>query len=82
MTPIQTRTVSIPVAKGIAIDAHVAMPGSGRCAVAVVVLGEIWGVNENMRKICGRLAQAGIAAVAPTFIVEPRHPGKAIRRRW
>jgi carboxymethylenebutenolidase len=65
MTPIQTRTVSIPVAEGIAIDAHVAMPGSGRSAVAVVVLGEIWGVNENMRKICGRLAQAGIAAVAP-----------------
>jgi carboxymethylenebutenolidase len=65
MTVIQTNTVSIPVARGIAVDAYVALPESGRCAVAAVVLGEIWGVNENMQKICIRLAQAGIAAVAP-----------------
>lgn len=65
MTAIQTKTVSIPVARDIAIGAYVAQPRTGRCAVAAVVLGEIWGVNGNMRTICDRLAQAGIAAVAP-----------------
>ena len=39
MTAIQTKTVSIPVARDIAIEAYVARPGSGRCAVAAVVLG-------------------------------------------
>lgn len=65
MTEIQTKTVSIPVARGVAVDAYVALPESGRCTVAALVLGEIWGVNANMRKICDRLAREGIAAVAP-----------------
>lgn len=74
MTAIQTKTVSIPVARDIAIDAYVALPASGRCTVAAVVLGEIWGVNGNMRKICDRLAQAGIAAVAPDLYRGSRAP--------
>jgi len=65
MTGISTKDIRIPVAAGIAVDAHLALPASGRAAVAVLVLGEIWGVNDNMKKICARLAAEGIAAVAP-----------------
>lgn len=42
-------------------------PASGKPRGAVVVLQEIFGVNEHIQSVCGRLAQAGYDAYAPAL---------------
>lgn len=46
------------------IDAYLAVPRSGK-GPGVMVLQEWWGLNENVKKICDRFAEAGYAALAP-----------------
>jgi carboxymethylenebutenolidase len=45
-------------------DAYYALPASGR-GPGVLVFQEIFGVNDNMRGIADRLAEAGFVAVVP-----------------
>ena len=47
-----------------AFSAYVAHPGAAK-APAVVVIQEIFGVNQVMRDVCDRLAAAGYLAVCP-----------------
>lgn len=54
--------------------AYAAYPESGLPAPAVVVLQEIFGVNEVMRGICDNLARSGFIAICPDIFwrQEPR----------
>ncbi|HEX2885197.1 dienelactone hydrolase family protein [Vineibacter terrae] len=59
------RDVEIEIEPGTRTYAYLALPDAPQGAPGVVVLGEIWGVNGNIRKICDRLAAQGIVALAP-----------------
>ncbi|SEN20554.1 carboxymethylenebutenolidase [Luteibacter sp. UNCMF331Sha3.1] len=56
-------TISVKTEDG-AFDAYVAYPESGG-GPAVVVLHEVFGVNEDIRQTCRALADEGFIAVAP-----------------
>ncbi|MFN3387379.1 MAG: dienelactone hydrolase family protein [Allosphingosinicella sp.] len=45
-------------------DAYIAEPG-GEAKAAIVVIQEIFGVNEGIRRKCDRWAEAGYLAIAP-----------------
>lgn len=57
----------------LAIDAYLAMP-KGEAVPGVVVIQEIFGVNDHIRDVTRRLAQAGYAAIAPA-IYQRQAPG-------
>jgi carboxymethylenebutenolidase len=65
MSAIATRTVEIEVERGVRVTAYAALPAQPEGCPGVLVLGEIWGVNGNIRAICDRIAHAGVAALAP-----------------
>lgn len=69
--------VRIPLGNGSAIDGYFAAPvGSpGADAPGVIVLHEIWGLNDDMREISERIAAEGYAVVAPDLY---SHGNKAI----
>jgi carboxymethylenebutenolidase len=48
-------------------EAYVARPEGGDSAGAVIVGGEMFGVNAHLRDVCHRLAAAGYTAIAPDF---------------
>lgn len=56
--------VKVPVADG-AIPAYRAMPAKGKRFPVVLVVQEIFGVNEHIKDVCRRLAKAGWFAIAP-----------------
>lgn len=60
---VTTRTESISTSDG-TFDVYCAVPDAPQ-APAVVVLQEVFGVNENIRGLSERLAEAGYLAVAP-----------------
>ncbi len=51
-------------AEGDHLDAFCALPDSGR-GPGVIVFQEIFGINDNMRTLAGRLAAAGYVALVP-----------------
>jgi carboxymethylenebutenolidase len=55
----------MPVGGGIEVAAHLAMPDDAAGKPVVILLGEIWGVNAQIRALCRRLAEAGVCVVAP-----------------
>ncbi len=57
-------TIQLQAADGFKFDAYVAQPAQPARA-AVVVLQEIFGVNDHIRKVADGYAQAGYLAVAP-----------------
>ena len=65
MGDIVTRQVEIEVERGVRVGAYAALPAQPAGCPGVLVLGEIWGVNGNIRAVCERLARAGVAALAP-----------------
>jgi carboxymethylenebutenolidase len=65
MTDIVTRQVEIEVERGVCTGAYAALPARAEGCPGVLVLGEIWGVNGNIRAVCERLAHAGVIALAP-----------------
>jgi carboxymethylenebutenolidase len=64
--------ITIPVAGGRTIGAHLALPAADP-APAVLVLHELLGLNDDIRRITGRFAAAGYVALAPD-IFEGRGP--------
>ena len=56
-------TIRVPVAGG-EMSAYMALPKKGKGA-GVVVLQEIFGVNESMRKVCDFLAARQFTAICP-----------------
>ena len=65
MIPIASDDVRIPLPDGIEVPAYRSMPKAGPAVASVLILSEIWSVNPNIRSICDRLAQSGIATLAP-----------------
>lgn len=67
-----TRTETITAPDGGTFAAHVRLPESGR-GPGLLVLQEIFGVNEYIRDVCRRLAEAGYVAMAPDVFwrIEP-----------
>ncbi|MEB3209710.1 MAG: dienelactone hydrolase family protein [Leptolyngbyaceae bacterium] len=63
---IQTRFVRLP-SDGVEVDAYLALPDGDGPFPGVVVLQEIFGVNEHIRDITERFAKAGYGAIAPAL---------------
>lgn len=51
----------------LAIDAFMAMPDQQGIFPAVIVVQEIFGVNEHIRDVTCRIAKEGFVAIAPSF---------------
>jgi carboxymethylenebutenolidase len=75
MTPVTTY-VSIPVGEG-TFDAYCAVPESGR-GPGLLMFQEIFGINDNMRGLAERMAQAGYLTLVPDMFwrIEPRFERK------
>lgn len=67
-----TRTETVTNADGTTMAAHVAVPDAAS-GPGLVVLQEIFGVNDYLRAACDRLARLGIVTLAPDlyFRIEP-----------
>ena len=66
-------TISLTAADGFQLSAYEAMP-SDRVIGCVVVIQEIFGVNNHIREVCDDYAADGYLAVAPA-IFDRFHPG-------
>lgn len=65
---IRQEEIALPVTGGREIRAHLARPAEGQGPVpGVLVLHEILGLNDDIRRIAGRFASEGYAALAPDF---------------
>ncbi len=60
--------------KNLAIDAYLAIPTGDKIWTAVIVIQEIFGVNEHIQDITERLAKEGFVAIAPA-IYQRQAPG-------
>jgi carboxymethylenebutenolidase len=63
---INTQTVTIPN-KDIDIDAYLAIPDRVGIYPAIIVIQEIFGVNDHIRDVTRRIAQDGYIAIAPAI---------------
>lgn len=63
MTTISARSERIRTPEG-ALDAHLALPASGR-GPGIVLLHEIFGINDYVRDAAQRLAELGYVVLAP-----------------
>ena len=73
--PIDIQTDQVQVHNGdLAIDAYLAIPKGEGSFPGVVVIQEIFGVNEHIRDVTRRFAQAGYTAIAPA-IYQRQAPG-------
>ena len=64
MPDISTETVSF-AANGAAAPGYLALPGDGGPHPGVVVIQEVWGVDEHIKDVTRRFANEGFVAVAP-----------------
>ena len=77
--------IEVAAQDGHRLDAYVALPEGERVG-SVVVLQEIFGVNEHIRSVVDRFAAAGYAAIAPALFdrlekrVELRYEGEDMQR--
>ncbi len=74
MIPIRREELLLPLGDTIDVPAYRATPAQGPVGASVLVLSEIWSVNQNVRSICDRLAQHGIDALAPDLYRGARAP--------
>lgn len=65
---MQSGDIDIPTIDR-AIPGYRAMPDAGEPFPVVLVLQEIFGVNEHMRDVCRRFAKLGYMAIAPELFV-------------
>lgn len=64
MANIQTETITYRANGGTA-NGYIARPGDQAQHPGVVVIQEWWGINDNIKEICRRFADAGYVALAP-----------------
>ena len=62
--PVTTSPVTVPRAAGQPMGAYLALPDGDGPFPGIVVIHEIFGLNENIRQIAGRFAENGYAALA------------------
>lgn len=70
---ISTQNVKVP-GEDIQLDAYLAMPEAEGQYPGIVVIQEIFGVNEHIRDVARRLAREGYVAIAPA-IYQRQAPG-------
>lgn len=63
-----TTDVRLPLTDGSALPAALALPADGGARPALLVLHEALGLNDDIRRIAGRLAEEGYVALAPDFL--------------
>jgi carboxymethylenebutenolidase len=63
--------------QGLEIDAYLAMPSPEGIYPGVIVIQEIFGVNEHIQEVTQRLAREGYVAIAPA-IYQRQAPGFAV----
>ena len=73
---IGTEQIKIPN-QDLAIDAYLAQPQDSGSYPAVIVIQEIFGVNDHIKDVTERIAQQGYIAVAPA-IYQRQAPGFAV----
>ncbi len=62
---MKTETIKFDTARG-ETSAFVAMPEeTDSASKAVIIIHEYWGLNDNIKDIAGRYADAGFVAIAP-----------------
>jgi carboxymethylenebutenolidase len=74
---VSTRYEHVQAQDGGSFEAFCAVPESGN-GPGVLVFQEIFGINDNIRGLCERLADAGFVALAPDMFwrIEPRFERK------
>lgn len=65
---LEAGEIQIPTGDG-SIPGYRAMPAGGMSLPVVLVIQEIFGVNEHMKDVCRRLARLGYMAIAPEMFV-------------
>ncbi len=68
---MNTRDVTFPAADGHPMRAAMAIPADGAAHAGVIVIHEIFGLNDDIRRIAGRIADLGYAALAPDLFDAP-----------
>ena len=63
---IMGETIQLTAADGVTISAYLAMP-AGHSRGGVVVIQEIFGVNNHIREVCDGYARDGFTALAPAI---------------
>lgn len=58
------------------IPAYIARPAKTKQAPAVLVIHEVFGLNEHIKSIADRIAGAGYVAIAPNFFARASEPPK------
>lgn len=75
MSVVEISTQEVQVKNGdLAIDAYLAMPHEKGRFPAIIVVQEIFGVNDHIRDVTRRIAQEGYLAIAPA-IYQRQAPG-------
>lgn len=67
-----TRDITFPAADGHPMRAAFAAPTDGRTHAGVIVIHEAFGLNDDIRRITGMVADLGYAALAPDLFDGPR----------
>jgi carboxymethylenebutenolidase len=62
---MKTRDITFPAADGHPMRAAIAIPDDGRAHAGVMVIHEVFGLTDDIRRITGRFADLGYAAIAP-----------------
>ena len=77
MRRVTTRYETITAPDGGTFEAYCSVPESGQ-GPGVLVFQEIFGINDNMRGLADRLAEAGFVALVPDMFwrIEPRFERK------
>jgi carboxymethylenebutenolidase len=75
---VTTRTETITADDGVRFDGFVALPDGGE-GPGVLVIQEIFGVNQYIQQVCRRLAGLGYVAMAPDAF-HRQQPGFAVDR--
>src|SRR5258708_31826014 len=66
-----TSDISFPAADGHPMRAAIAMPADAGKHPGVIVIHEIFGLNDDIRRITGKVADLGYAALAPDLYDGP-----------
>src|SRR5271157_5300211 len=66
-----TRDITFPCASGRPMRAAIATHDDGRARPGLIVIHEIFGLNDDIRRITGRLADLGYVALAPHLYDKP-----------
>lgn len=78
MTPLLLTTETTQIPNGdLAIDAYLAQPIAEKTYPGIIVIQEIFGVNDHIKDVTRRIAQKGYVAIAPA-IFQRQAPGFAV----